>query len=85
MGGRLNLMATQNRDHLETAMTAHVDALLAIDETLLRIRQALRRSNQVKDVLEPAVERMMEIRRELVLAQQEVRQAWQAEQEKKWK
>ena len=84
MAGRMSLMATEQRDHVETALAVLASAVLAIDEALLRNRQAIRRSNQVGDVLGPAVQRLVDVQADLKLMQAELRAAWKKGQAERW-
>ena len=83
--GRIGNEGGSIRDRLETAQTLLFEASLDLDEVALRIRQAIRRSNLVRDVLQPAAECLEEIHQDMRLAQREVKEAWEEGQERKWR
>lgn len=68
----------RRQDHLEQAL-AHLAGISAdLDEVVLRNRQAIRRTSLVEEVLDPALERLKAIRKELDRAQHELKLAWLA-------
>ena len=71
MGGRIGANGAR-RDHLETAMAALVGLLVTMDEVILRMEQAMRRSEVVADVLRPGVRRLHQAREDLDWLRQEI-------------
>jgi len=82
--GRISAHAGQSRDHIETILATMPGVLLAIDEAHLRVRQAIRRSSQVGDVLAPAVERLDQALNDLSLIQSAASAAWSDGQDRRW-
>lgn len=74
----------RRRDRIETALARVIKVLADLDEIILRTRQARRRSAVVQDVLDPAIERLIEMRDELESVQQELQAAWMNGQADKW-
>jgi len=83
--GRIGNEGGSIRNRLETAQTLLVEVSLDLDEVALRIRQAIRRSNLVIDVLQPASERLEEIHQDMRLAHSEIKKVWEEGQVKKWR
>jgi ABC-type transporter Mla subunit MlaD len=71
-------MSKRQRDHIEQALAHMAGILTDLDEVILRNRQAVRRTDLVKDVLDPALARLVGIQHELEEAQDELVQAWRA-------
>lgn len=82
--GRLTTEAERRRGHVEEAMMTLSSTLTLIDETVLRVRQALRRSPVVGSVLQPALHRLAEIHRQVRHAKKELNEFWVEEQERRW-
>jgi hypothetical protein len=74
----------RRRDRIETALAQVGGVLEDVDEVILRMRQAERRSPAVKDVLDPAIVRLDGLRDELKLLKEELMQIWMDGQEGKW-
>jgi hypothetical protein len=82
--GRLTLKAEIRRDQIEEEMAVLARSLRDIDEILLRMQQAIRRSSIVYDVLGPAVERLLALRSSLRSAQSAIGLIWKEEQTRHW-
>ena len=82
--GRLTLIAEERRDQVEEALAALGRSLRDIDEILLRMQQAIRRSSIVYDVLGPAVERLLALRASVRSAQSAIGLIWKSEQTRHW-
>jgi hypothetical protein len=82
--GRLTLIAEKRRDQIEEEMAVLARSLRDIDEILLRMQQAIRRSSIVYDVLGPAVERLLALRSSLRSAQDVIGLIWKEEQTRHW-
>lgn len=69
----------KRKQRIETAsvMMAHVQDDL--DEIMVRVCQAMRRSSLVCDALAPAVERIAGIKADLDIAEREIRAMWSDE------
>lgn len=85
MAGRLKTKDAEKRDQVETAMFALKRAERDLDEVILRSQQAVRRTNLVADVLIPAIERLVQIRKRVRVAKAAMNEAWLAGQEDLWK
>jgi hypothetical protein len=85
MRGRLSDQARQLRDELETAQAILLTCAVDLDEVTLRIRQAMRRTPLVGDVLRPALKRVERIHQDLELAQSELSKTWKEKQARKWR
>lgn len=85
MTGRLTDEARRMRDELETAQALLLCCAVDLDEVALRIRQAVRRTPLVGDVLSPALQRIDRIHADLCQAQIELHLTWNEKQAKKWK
>ena len=85
MSGRLTDQARRMRDELETAQAILLGVSVDLDEVALRIRQAMRRTPLVGDVLGPALRRVERIHAGLRQAQCELSKNWNDEQARKWK
>lgn len=82
--GRLTIAAEARRDQVEEEMAVLARSLRDIDEILLRMQQAIRRSSIVFDVLGPAIERLLALRSSLRSAQDVVGLIWKEEQTRHW-
>jgi hypothetical protein len=82
--GRLTIVAEARRDQVEEALTALAKSLRDIDEILLRMQQAIRRSSIVYDVLGPAIERLLALRASVRSAQDAIALIWKEEQTRHW-
>ena len=82
--GRLTDQARSLRDQLENAQASLLVCAIDLDEVTLRIRQAMRRTSLVSDVLTPALDRLERIHNELKLAQCQLSQKWDQKQKEKW-
>jgi hypothetical protein len=82
--GRLTIAAEARRDQVEEEMAVLARSLRDIDEILLRMQQAIRRSSIVFDVLGPAVERLLALRSSLRSAQGAIGLIWKEEQTRHW-
>jgi hypothetical protein len=80
----LTLIAEKRRDQIEEEMAVLARSLRDIDEILLRMQQAIRRSSIVYDVLGPAVERLLALRSSLRSAQDVIGLIWKEEQTRHW-
>jgi hypothetical protein len=80
----LTIAAEARRDQTEEALAALGRSLRDIDEILLRMQQAIRRSSIVYDVLGPAVERLLALRSSLRSAQDVIGLIWKEEQTRHW-
>jgi ABC-type transporter Mla subunit MlaD len=78
MSKRWTNKVQRRQDHIEQALAHMAGVLTDLDEVILRNKQAVRRTDLVKDVLDPALARLVEIQRELEEAQAELVQAWKA-------
>lgn len=69
----------KRKKRIETAsvMMAHMQDDL--DEIMVRVRQAMRRSSLVCDALAPAVDRIAGIKADLDIAEHEIRAMWSDE------
>lgn len=83
--GRPSGKQQQERDYLEIAQAELIGLERDLDEVAIRMRQAVRRTAMVSDVLEPGIERLNEIRHSLQLVHEKVNLAWSQGQEKDWK
>jgi hypothetical protein len=61
------------------------EASLDLEEVALRIHQAIKRSLLVKDLLDPALERLDQICKDMKLAREEINKAWIEGQSRRWK
>jgi hypothetical protein len=73
------------RDEIETAQAELVGLVRDLDEVMLRLQQAMRRTQLVADVLAPAMKRTAEIRKALRRVHEQVNTAWARGQENNWK
>ncbi len=73
------------RDLLEEAQTLLLTASVDLDEVALRVRQAIRRTRLVADVLDPASERIERVRGDLKLIRQDLSEVWRERNQKKWR
>lgn len=85
MTGRISDDRKTERDHLEEAQVLLLTISIDLDEVSLRIRQAIRRTRIVEDVLNPAVERLDQVHDDLQRMQRDLRSSWEEGQRKKWK
>ena len=85
MGGNLKSEARLLRDELETAQAILLTCAVDLDEVTLRIRQAMRRTPLVGDVLSPALKRLERIHKDLSLMQSTLSKTWTKKQARKWK
>ena len=84
MAGRLKTKNSEKRDQVETAMMVLKSAERDLDEVILRSQQAMRRTSLVADVLNPAIERLVQIRKRVRVAKAAMNEAWLAGQAEKW-
>ena len=84
MAGRLKTKNTEKRDQVETAMFVLKRAERDLDEVILRSQQAVRRTGLVADVLDPAIERLMQIRKRVRVAKRAMNEAWLMGQAERW-
>lgn len=84
MAGRLKTKNSETRDQVETAMMALKSAERDLDEVILRSQQAVRRTSLVADVLDPAIERLMQIRKRVRVAKRAMNEAWLTGQAERW-
>ncbi len=84
MAGRLKTKNSETRDQVETAMMALKSAERDLDEVILRSQQAVRRTGLVADVLDPAIERLMQIRKRVRVAKRAMNEAWLTGQAERW-
>ena len=82
--GRLTSAGQERRDKVEAALFALSSAIVMIDEVILRVNQAMRRTRLVDPVLVPALERLVEIRADVVVARQELSDYWSDRQSDRW-
>lgn len=82
--GRLTNDGRNKRDRVEIALFALSATLLDLDEIMLRIRQAERRTALVTEVLGPAAVCVGRIRQDINTARQAMGDAWVAGPEMKW-
>ncbi len=71
------------RDGLETALSELVCLDVVLEEVRIRVRQAIRRTKVVEDVLEPVEGRLAEIENSLHLVHREVREVWEEERNRR--
>ena len=83
--GRPFAKGTRARDALEGAQLELVGMLRDLDEVILRNRQAVRRTAVVMDVLDPGIDRLVEIRVGLLRLHELIKAAWVEGQESNWK
>ncbi len=76
MRGRISDQAQEQRERLETIQARLLLAAYGLDETILRQKQALRRSPNLGSVLHPALERLLEIQREVKQASALMKELW---------
>jgi hypothetical protein len=74
-----------SRDDVELALFALGFSLDLLEEGELRIRQAIQRTALVADVLDPALDRLEMVRRQVKMARGVVRELWRTGQAGKWK
>lgn len=84
MAGRLKTKNSEKRDQVETAMFALKRAERDLDEVILRSQQAMRRTSLVADVLDPAIERLVQIRKRVRVAKRAMNEAWLTGQAERW-
>jgi hypothetical protein len=84
VAGRLKTKNAEKRDQVETAMFMLIHAERDLDEVILRSQQAVRRTSLVADVLNPAIERLLQIRGRVRVAKGSLNEAWLAGQEDLW-
>lgn len=75
---------TDERDHLESAQAYLVGLHVSVEETALRIRQAIRRSPSTADLLQPALLALQRIERDGRTAQAHITSAWADGQGRRW-
>ncbi len=76
MKGRIKASEQRRREQVEAVQARLMLAALDLDEVTLRQRQALRRFPALGGVLDPAIERLGEIRREVRKAHQLMAELW---------
>lgn len=84
MAGRLKNKAQKRRDYIEWAMFELRAAERDLDEVILRNKQAKRRTSLVDDVLDPAIERLIEIRKSVRRAKLAMNENWIEGQARRW-
>lgn len=84
MAGRLKNKSAARRDYVEWAMFELRTAERDIDEVILRSQQAKRRTSLVDDVLDPAIERLVEIRKRVKRAKLAMNENWIEGQAHRW-
>jgi hypothetical protein len=84
MKGRISSDKARQRDHIETAQAELAGMTLLIDEIILRTRQAMTRTQLVGDVLEPAIGKLVAMRRSVRNATAELTDAWSEGQAERW-
>lgn len=82
--GRLTNDVKRMRDRLEDAQAALSNVPDDLDETSLRVKQAMLRSWVVEPVLEPASLRLAQMRKAVLLAKQELDALWHEWNERGW-
>lgn len=83
--GRLTDARRAERDEFEEALALLWRAAKDLDETALRIEQAMRRSAAVQDVLRPALERVKEIRGRVQQSKRMLADHYAVRQAARWK
>jgi hypothetical protein len=83
--GRLTREASETRRIAESALFALVDVLGGLDEIILRNEQAIRRTELVRDVLAPGIERMKQMKGRIDRHREIVKDAWREGQERNWR
>jgi hypothetical protein len=83
--GRLTDEARLHRDQLERIIFELGPILPALDEVILRSKQAVRRTPIVAPVLEPAIFRLEEIRQRINNITLALGEIWTNGSERKWK
>lgn len=78
MAGRMTKKASEKRQEQEAAVFALVTALTRLEMVQLRVRQALRRSGLI-DLLQPAVEQLEKLGREIEEAKDYVANGYKGE------
>lgn len=61
-----------------------MSSLSDVNELILRNQQAIRRTPIVRGVLEPAIERLIQLKQSILIAHAELNAAWKAGQEANW-
>jgi hypothetical protein len=74
----------QTRDDIETAMFMLRSIERDLDEVILRNDQAIRRTSLVSEVLEPAIQRLAQIRKRVRVARSSMSAAWINGQARRW-
>jgi len=75
----------RHQDRLDEAQSILAAICVDLDELILRMSQAIRRTSLFKDVLDPAVERLDLVRGEISRAQGNLNISWEEGQRKKWR
>lgn len=83
--GQLMKGNVEQRDRVETAMFLLGRSSIELEECILRTQQALRRSSHVGTVLDPALERLETIRKNVAAARRELSDYWVRRQGERWK
>jgi len=84
VAGRLKRIPTARRDHIETAQVLLICSIGDIEEIILRNQQAVQHNILADNVLSPAIERLIEMRDDLALAQRELGHVWADGQASRW-
>lgn len=82
--GRLTKSKGARRDEYEEALALLWRTSRDLDETALRIEQAIRRSTSVTDVLAPALDRVRDIRARVIAAKTIIARQWAEQQSRRW-
>jgi hypothetical protein len=71
------------RDELETALAELVCLSMVVEEVRIRVRQAIRRTKVVEEVLGPVDGRLAELNSSLDLVRVELQKVWEEERERR--
>lgn len=82
--GRVPIVGAHRRDRVELALTLLHMMIMDVDELIVRNTQAMDRASCVCLVLEPAQERLIEMRSEIELMQRELHGVWRDGQDDRW-
>ena len=82
--GRVPIEGAHRRDRVELALMLLYAMTVDVDELIVRNAQAMDRALCVCPVLEPAQERLSEIRSDIELMQRELHGVWRDGQNVRW-